>query len=404
MRIVLVGTAYPMRGGIAHYIALLVRTFERRGRHVSVLSFRRQYPSFLFPGKTQKDAGTELIPVQTHPILDSINPVSWIRAFLWLKKEKPDAVVFKYWMPFFAPCYAALASGLAALRRPAVIFLCDNVIPHEKKFMDVWLTRLALRFPDAFIVQSETVRSELLSFRPACRHRLVPHPVYEIFPRAVPKSVARSRLGIKDRRVILFFGYIRAYKGLDTLLEALPEILKRMPVRLVVCGEFYEGRIETLNLIGRLGIEDAVTLNDRFIPNEEVGDYFCAADLAVLPYLSASQSGIVQIAYYYDRPVVATTVGGLPETVRDGRTGYLVPPGDPGALAGAVLRFFEEKRSGYFGKNIRGEKKKYSWDRMAEAVEELAEGVHAPDSSQKPESGSETHSKSGHSKLETRNS
>jgi glycosyltransferase involved in cell wall biosynthesis len=379
VRIVLVGTAYPMRGGIAHYIALLVRTLLRRGHSVSVLSFRRQYPAFLFPGKTQKDTGAELIPVQSHPILDSINPISWIRAFLRLKKEKPDAVVFKYWMPFFAPCYAALAFGLRTLHHPAVIFLCDNVIPHEKKFMDIWLTKVALRFPDAFIVQSETVRSELLSFRPGCRHRLVPHPVYEIFPPAVPKSAARTRLGIRDRRVILFFGYIRAYKGLRTLLEALPEILKRMPVRLVVCGEFYEGRAETLGLISRLGIVNAVTLNDRFIPNEDVGDYFCAADLVVLPYISASQSGIVQIAYHYDRPVVATTVGGLPETVRDGRTGALVPPGDPKALAGAVLRYFGEERTGFFEKNIREEKKKYSWDRMAEAVEELAADFHHRD-------------------------
>jgi glycosyltransferase involved in cell wall biosynthesis len=365
-----------MRGGIAHYIALLARTLERRGRRVSVLSFRRQYPSLLFPGKTQKDAGTELIPVQSNPILDSINPVSWIRAFLWMKREKPDAVVFKYWMPFFAPCYAALAFGLGMLLHPAVIFLCDNVIPHEKKFMDVWLTRLALRFPDAFIVQSETVRSELLSFRPDCRHRLVPHPVYEIFPPAVPKSAARTRLGIRDRRVLLFFGYIRAYKGLRTLLEALPEILKRMPVRLVVCGEFYEGRADTLDLIAGLGIGNAVTLNDRFIPNEEVGDYFCAADLVVLPYVAASQSGIVQIATHYDRPVVATSVGGLPETVRNGRTGYLVPPGDSKALAGAVLRYFREKRTGFFERNIRAEKKKYSWDRMAEAVEELTADFH----------------------------
>jgi glycosyltransferase involved in cell wall biosynthesis len=371
VRIVLVGTAYPMRGGIAHYIALLYRTLRKRGHRVSVLSFKRQYPSLLFPGRTQRDEGAEMIPVESHPVLDSVNPISWILAFLWLKKEKPDVVYFKYWMPFFAPCYAFLTFGLKTRLRIPVLFLCDNVIPHEKKFMDFWLTRLVLRFPDAFIVQSKTVLSELRSFRPAARTRLVPHPVYEIFPKPVTKTEAKRRLGILDGRVILFFGYVRAYKGLHTLLEALPKIRKKLPVRLVVCGEFYEGREEILGLIDRLGVRDAVTLKDHFIPNEKVVNYFCAADLVVLPYTSATQSGIIQIAYFYDRPVVATTVGGLPEMVRDDRTGYLVPPENPAAIAGAVLRFYRENRTGFFGKNIRTEKKKYSWDRMAEAIEEL---------------------------------
>ena len=372
MRIVLVGTAYPLRGGIAHYIALLYRTLRERGHTVSVLSFKRQYPSLLFPGKTQKDEGAELIPVESHPVLDSINPVTWVQACFLLKKMKPDIVYFKYWMPFFAPCYAILAFALRSFLRVPAVFLCDNVIPHEKKVADVWLTKLALRFPDFFIVQSESVLSDLRTLRPDARVRLVPHPVYEIFPPPVSKAEARRRLEIRDARVILFFGYIRGYKGLRYLLEALPEILRGASVRLIVCGEFYEGRSEALDLIGRLKIEDSVTLHDQFIPNDRVGDYFCAADAVVLPYVSATQSGIVQIAYFYDRPVIATTVGGLPEMVRDGRTGYLVPPENPEAIAGAVLRFYRENRTDYFEKNIRSEKKKYSWDRMAEAIEELA--------------------------------
>jgi glycosyltransferase involved in cell wall biosynthesis len=376
VRIVLVGTAYPLRGGIAHYIALLYRTLRGKGHRVSVLSFKRQYPSLLFPGKTQKDEGAELIPVESHPILDSINPASWIRAGLWLKQMKPDIVYFKYWMPFFAPCYAFLAFILSSFLRVPAVFLCDNVIPHEKKIADLWLTKLALRFPDSFIVQSASVLSDLRALRPDARVRLVPHPVYEIFPPPVPKAEARHRLGIRDSRVILFFGYIRDYKGLRYLLEAMPEIRDCGSVRLVVCGEFYEGRARTLDLIGRMKIEDSVTLHDQFIPNDRVGDYFCAADAVVLPYVSATQSGIVQIAYFYDRPVIATTVGGLPETVLDGRTGYLVPPENPKALAGAVLRFYGENRMDYFEKNVRIEKKKYSWDRMAEAIEELAADFH----------------------------
>jgi glycosyltransferase involved in cell wall biosynthesis len=371
VRIVLVGTAYPLRGGIAHYVALLYRTLKRRGHAVSVLSFKRQYPSLLFPGKTQKDEGEELIPVESFQVLDSINPITWIRAFFLLKRIRPDVVCFKYWMPFFAPCYASLAFGLRHLLRVPVVFLCDNIVPHEKKIADVFLTRLALLFPDSFIVQSKVVLDDLLAFKPDAVFRESPHPVYEIFPAPVPKAEARRRLGIREEKVILFFGYIRAYKGLRHLLEAMPDILKEVPLRLVVCGEFYEGKEETVGLIRRLRIGDKVTLRDDFIPNEQVGEYFCAADLAVLPYVTATQSGIVQIAYYYDRPVVGTTVGGLPEMIRDNRTGYLVPPSDPKAVARAVVRFFRENRAKEFEKNVCAEKKKYSWDRMAEAIEDL---------------------------------
>jgi D-inositol-3-phosphate glycosyltransferase len=389
MRVVLIGAAYPLRGGIAHYIALLYRTLRERGHDVSVLSFKRQYPSFLFPGKTQKDEGAELIPVQSRPILDSIDPLSWIRACLWLKRMKPDIVYFKYWMPFFAPCYAVLAFALRSFLRVPAVFLCDNVIPHEKKPADMALTKLALRFPEFFIVQSASVLSDLRTLRPDARVRLVPHPVYEIFPPPVSKAEARRRLGIRDGRVILFFGYIRGYKGLRYLLEALPEILRRVSVRLVVCGEFYEGRSETLDLIERLKIGGSVTLHDHFIPNDRVGDYFCAADAVALPYVSATQSGIVQIAYFYGRPVIATTVGGLPETVLEGRTGYLVPPGNPEAIARAVLRFYEKDRTAHFEKNIRSEKKKYSWDRMAEAIEDLAQNFH--DRNSKPATRNRRH-------------
>jgi glycosyltransferase involved in cell wall biosynthesis len=371
MRVILVGSAYPLRGGIAHYTALLCRTLERRGHVVNVLSFRRQYPSFLFPGRTQKDEGHEMIRVPSRPMLDSINPLTWIQAIFWMKSLKPDVVVFKYWMPFFAPCYAVLAFGARRFLKIPVVFLCDNIVPHEPTRLDARLTRLAVASPDAFIVQSASVREDLLRFRPGARFREVPHPVYDIFSPALPKTEARSRLGLEESRILLFFGYIRAYKGLRTLIEAMPEILRDERVHLVVCGEFYEGRQETVDLIHRLGLQHRISLFDEFIPNEKVADFFCAADVVVLPYVSATQSGIVQIAYNYDRPVIATAVGGLPEVVLDGKTGYLVPPQDPAALARAVLRFYAAAPD-RFKTAIRTEKRKYSWDRMAGAVEELA--------------------------------
>jgi glycosyltransferase involved in cell wall biosynthesis len=371
MRIVLVGTAYPLRGGIAHYVALLYDTLRRRGHTVAVLSFKRQYPSLLFPGKTQKDEGRELLPVRAYPILDSINPLTWLLALAWLKRFRPDLAVFKYWMPFFAPCYAALAAGLKALGVPTV-FLCDNVVPHEKKAGDAVLTRLAFRFPDACVVQSASVRDDLLRVKPVARFREVPHPVYSLFPPPMPKVEARRALEMSDTPVLLFFGYIRPYKGLNVLLNAMPEILRAVHLRLLVCGEFYEGRQESVDLIHRLGLQHAIALHDTFIPNEKVAQFFCAADVVVLPYLAATQSGIVQIAYHYDRPVIATAVGGLPETVRHGKTGFIVPPNDPEALARAVVRFYAEKKMRAFEQAIRIEKKNYSWDRMGIALEELA--------------------------------
>ncbi len=360
-----------MRGGIAHYIALLSKSLADRGHDVRVLSFKRQYPSILFPGRTQKDEGEELVPVRAEPVLDTVNPATWVRAFFRLKSARPDVVLFKYWMPFFAPCYAAVACLVKNILRIPVLFLCDNIRPHEKKFGDVFLSRLALRFPDAFIVQSNTVLNDLLTYRPRAPYRLVPHPVYEIFPPSVAKAEARKRLKISENRVILFFGYIRRYKGLGVLIESMPEILRHFPVRLVVCGEFYEGRSETLARIRSLGLERRVTMEDRFIPNGAVADYFCAADVVVLPYLSATQSGIVQVAFHYDKPVIATSVGGLPETVVHGKTGFIAPPGDAKALADAVIRFYGEKKEAAFSRSVRIEKKKYSWERMVRAIEEL---------------------------------
>jgi len=376
VRIVLVGTAYPLRGGIAHYIALLYQTLTRRGHEVFVLSFKRQYPKLFFPGKTQKDEGKELVPVRAFPLLDSVNPFSWIRSFFWLKSIRPHVVCFKYWMPFFAPCYTALVIGLKYFLHVPTIFICDNIVPHEKKIGDAWLTRWVLRFPDFFIVQSETVRSDLLQFRPHANPVKIPHPLYTIFPPLIKKEEARNRLGISSRiPLLLFFGYIRPYKGLQCLIEALPEIRKFVPVQLLVAGEFYEEKKETLALIEKLGLKEAIILHDQFIENEKVADYFCAADLVVLPYRSATQSGIVQIAYYYEKPVVATSVGGLPEVIRPGKTGYLVPPENPKALAHAIIQFFTKDRNVPFARWIRQEREMYSWDCMAEAIEKMA-GVH----------------------------
>ena len=371
MKIVIIGTAYPLRGGIAHFIALLYQTLRDRGHAVSLISFKRQYPSLLFPGKTQQDLGEERIRVESEHLLDSIGPLSWIKVALRVRQHNPDLIIFKYWMPFFAPCYAAVVFLSKLWCNTKAMYVCDNIIPHESSPLDALLTKLGLAYIDYFLVMSETVKSHLLRFRPDAQHRFVLHPTYSIFGGGVSKKSAREHLGLKNEKLVLFFGYVRRYKGLSVLLEAMPHIMRRMKVTLLVAGEFYDDKKTYLKRIDDLGISEFVIVLDEYIANEEVKFYYSAADVVALPYISATQSGIVQIAYNYDTPVVATDVGGLPEIVDHGKTGYIVPAEDPEALAEVVVSYFTEDREQEFSENIRKKKDEYSWERFAEAIEGL---------------------------------
>ncbi len=384
MRISIAGIAWPLRGGIAQYTAILARELARK-HEVELVSYTRQYPSFLFPGRSQIDTSEDPFRFPAVPMIDSIGPRSWFRAGSRIARFRPDGLLYKYWMPFFAPSLGTIARRAKAGTgggRPRTVMIVDNLIPHEPRPFDLALTRWLMRATDAYIVQSGAVREDLLRLEPKARFLEVPHPVYNLFGEPVPKKEARRALGLDpERPLLLFFGFVRAYKGLDLLIEALPEVIARWrdsgppgdgpPPRLLVLGEFYEGREQTAALTARLGLTESVTLEDKYVPDERVGLYFSAADVVVLPYRSATQSGIVQIAYQLERPVICTNVGGLSEVVLDGRTGIVVPPGDPHALAGAVLRYYRDELEGPFVEEIRREKGKYSWDRMVEAVERL---------------------------------
>jgi D-inositol-3-phosphate glycosyltransferase len=371
VRFALVGTAYPQRGGIAHYVALLTQALRDAGHEVLVISFSRQYPGFLFPGKSQEETGPESIRIDAEPLIDTLNPLSWFRAARRLVDFRPQLVVFKYWMPFFAPAYGTIARRLRKAK-VRTCFLLDNVIPHERRPGDLALTRYALGPVDTFVAQSQSVAEELARFRPGAPLWQVPHPVYSIFGAAPDRREARERLGVRAREVALFFGFIRRYKGLLTLFEAVARIPAARDFQLLVGGEFYEDPAPYRTAIAELGLEDRVVLHDRYVPNEEVGDFFAAANLVVLPYLSATQSGIVQIAFHYDRPVLTTRVGGLPEVVEDGVVGDIVPPGDPEALARALLDYFEEGKEARYSPRVAEAKKRYSWGRLVEALEEAA--------------------------------
>jgi len=371
MKIAIIGTAYPLRGGIAHYNAILASHLKQR-HTVDVITFKRQYPKLFFPGTSQKETGDPGIPIHSRQLVDSINPFNWIRTGLTVRRERPDLIIFKYWLPFFGACFGTIAVIARWGTRTKVLYICDNVIPHEHRPGDRFLTRFALKRGDAFVVQSDQVERDLLSLLPRARCRKVPHPVYEIFGKTIPKAEARARLGIPvDKPVILFFGYIRPYKGLMTLLDALPHVPASLDITTLIVGEFYEDPAPYRDRIAALGLGGRLKLAAEYVPNEEVSMYFSAADLLVLPYRSATQSGIIQIAYNFDRPVIATNVGGLPEVVIHGRTGLIVPPDDPVALARAVEEFFRSGKMDEFTKNVREEKKKYSWDRLVEAIEDL---------------------------------
>jgi len=372
MNIVLIGTAYPLRGGIAHYMALLYRHLAKR-HHVDVVTFSRQYPAILFPGKSQEEQGAEGVVIPSEQLIDSINPASWISAARKIAAKKPDLLVFKYWLPFFGPCFGTISYLVRRWTGAKTLFICDNVIPHERRPGDVLFTRYAFGSVDYFIAQSHAVERELREFWPRARAAYVPHPVYEIFGKSVSRASARKALHLSARRVILFFGYVRAYKGLMTLLEAMPRILDQMDVTCLVVGEFYESDQPYRRFILANQLEKHVILHSEYIPNDEVGLYFSAADCVVLPYRSATQSGIVQIAYNFGKPVIATDVGGLAEVVLDGKTGSIVPPGDPESLANAVVQFYRKKAEPRLARNVKSEKKKYSWQNLVRVIEQFME-------------------------------
>lgn len=370
MRICLIGPMHPLRGGIAHYNAQLALELLRR-HEIVMISFSRQYPTLLFPGRTQFDDGPPPQGLIAEPLLDSINPVSWVRAGRRIAEIAPDLVIVHWWHPFFGPCLGT-AMRVAGWRSCArVIFICHNVVPHEPFPAANRLTRFALAAGHGWLVQSETDRRDLESFNLRGRIFRLPHPSGKGFGGPIEKAEAKNRLDLTGN-TLLFFGLIRPYKGLPWLLEAMPLILQKVDCTLLVVGEFYEGKDRCLNLIQARGLASKVRVIDRFVSDDEVSLYFSAADLVVLPYESATQSGIVPIAYAFERPVVTTAVGGLPEAVQDGETGLLVEPRNPTALASAIVRFFNEKLEPAFSRNI-STRTPFSWTDLARTLESAAE-------------------------------
>ena len=375
MRVVIIGPAYPLRGGLATYNERLARAFREAGDEVRIVTFSLQYPDFLFPGQTQ--FSTEPGPDDLHieVSLNSVNPLSWLAVGHRLRRERPDMVIFRFWLPFMGPALGTVARLAVRNGHTRVVAITDNVIPHEKRPGDGPLTRYFLSACDGFVTMSRSVLSDLeqLGFgRKPALYR--PHPLYDNFGPMKPKAEALAALQLPATTgYLLFFGFIRAYKGLDIMLEALADKrLAELPIKLIIAGEFYEDAAPYEALIRRYQLEDRIVRATDFIPNERVVDYFCAADLIVQPYKNATQSGVSQIAYHFERPMLVTDVGGLAELIPNGVVGYVVPP-TPAAIADAVVDFYAQQREKTFEAGVREQKKQFSWPVMVAALKEVAE-------------------------------
>lgn len=374
-RIVIIGPVYPFKGGISHYTGSMVRSL-RKDFEIIPVSFSMQYPKILFK-KEQRDYDNDAFKIDdTHYWLNTANPFNILTTAKKIRALCPDYILLQWWHPYFAPCYRILEMALHDI---PFLFVCHNVFPHERFPFDRQLTRLVLRHGSAFVTHSSSDAQDLCS--------IVSHPVFEttVLPtfngfklRNLTQEQARHELHIPpEQKLLLFFGFVREYKGLRHILRAMPDITAHdKNIRLMVVGEFGSDRDSYLSLIEECGIQSSVTLVDGYIPDKEIEPYFAACDLVVLPYESATQSGIVQVAYSFEKPVIATNVGGLPDVVTDGVTGYLVPPKDPAALAQAVIRYFEENKSAAFSEGVRAEADRYSWDRMNEVILKLTERLH----------------------------
>ncbi len=373
MKIIILGTAYPYRGGLAAFNERLATEYQKQGHDVEMYTFTLQYPSFLFPGKTQYSPDPAPDNLTIYRKINSCNPFNWLKVGKEIAKKNADVVVFAYWMSFMAPCMGTIARKIKKNGHTKVIALVHNMIPHEPNVLDKFLPPYFVKSMDGFMALSESVVKDIEKFdQRNCPKRFSPHPIYDHYGELLPREKALQLLNLDPQnRYALFFGFIRAYKGLDLLLEAFAdERLSQSNLKLLVAGEFYGDPDPYLQKIKELKIEDSVILYNDYIPDTEVNRFFSVADIVAQPYKTATQSGVTQIAFHFEKPMLVTNVGGLPEIVPDGKIGYVVEP-DPKPIADALCRFFTENKQEEFAQNVREEKKKYAWSTFTEVMSNL---------------------------------
>ncbi len=370
-KIAIIGPAHPLRGGLTTFNHRLAKEFIALGDDCVIYSYSLQYPSFLFPGTSQFTDEPAPANLTIYTIINSVNPLNWVKVGRRITKDRPDIILVRFWIPFMGPALGTILRLVMKNKHTRIIGLADNIIPHEKRPGDKPFTKYFLGSCDAFITMSEKVMSDLRSIEKSKPAQLVAHPLYDNFGAAIAKDVAREKLGIdKKDKVILFFGFIRKYKGLDILLEAMADArIKEAGIKLLVAGEFYEGEKVYQEQIDRLGIRSQLIMRTQFIPDSEVVLYFCAADVVIQPYRNATQSGVTPLAYHYEKPMIVTNVGGLPAMVPDRKSG-LVAAVQPMAIASAILEFYELGEE-FFIPHLRSEKQKLSWSKLVETIKTL---------------------------------
>ena len=373
-KVIIIGPAFPFRGGIANFNNALAQEYHNRGDQVTLYSFTLQYPGFLFPGTTQYESGEAPKNLKIKTLINSVNPFNWINVARKINTENPDYVIIRYWLPFMAPCLGTIARLLN--KKIKILAITDNVIPHEKRIGDTLFTRYFVKSCDAFLSLSASVLDDLSKFTNTTYKKFIPHPIYNVFGDKITKAKALENLGLNSEdKHLLFFGFVRKYKGLDLMLKAMADSrIKAMGIKLIIAGEFYNDKTKYTDMITNLGIEDNIIMKSDFIPAEKVKDYFCAADMITQTYRTATQSGVTQIAYSFDRPMLVTDVGGLAEIVPNNKVGYVTSQ-NPIAIADVIIDFYTNNKEEEFSDNTSLEKKRFSWKFFIEGLDELMDSV-----------------------------
>ena len=363
--LVIIGPGWPLRGGLSAFDEQLARTFNEKQLQARIETFSLQYPSFLFPGTSQYTNEPAPKDINIHAGINSINPFNWMKVGLQLKRDRPDLIIVRYWIPFLAPCLGMICRIAKSNKHTKVIAIVDNMVPHEKRMGDKMLTRYFAKSVDGFITMSNKVSEDVKQFstKPIV---LSPHPIFNHFGEAISKEAARKILNIGvDEKIILFFGYIRPYKGLDLLLNAMAtNAIKHANIKLLIVGEFYEDAQPYHDLIKTLALEERLIIHLEFVPDNEVKNYVCAADFIIQPYKNATQSGVTPLAYYFEKPMLVTNVGALADSVPNGKVGEVVEP-NADAIAKGIETLYNNGAA-YYADNIKEEMKKYSWSQMAD--------------------------------------
>jgi glycosyltransferase involved in cell wall biosynthesis len=370
--VVIIGPAYPLRGGLASFDERLAKEFQSQKFDTTIYTFSLQYPSFLFPGSTQYSSEAPPVGLNIKVCINSINPFNWIKVGNELKKLRPDIIVVRYWLPFIGPCLGTILRRVKKNQHTKIICIADNVLPHEKRMGDKQFTAYFLRSADAFVTMSEKVLADLRSFTHKPAQRIV-HPLYDNFGEKIDKAEARKHLGLNvDDKIILFFGFIRKYKGLDILLEAMNILKQRSSnIKLLIAGEFYEDRKLYDDIIEKDQLQSNTILRTNFINDSEVKYYLSAADFVIQPYRNATQSGVTPLAYHFEKPMLVTTVGGLPSLVPDGKVGLIAEP-NAESIAAKIEELYNIGEE-YFLPHLRKEKQKYSWNILVDTIQQLAQ-------------------------------